>query len=55
MTESETRSIGERVGQMVDALATITAEEGKLTRLYLTPEHKRAAMQHLKATETVTP
>jgi allantoate deiminase len=29
---------------MIDALAAITAEQGKLTRLYLTPEHKRAAL-----------
>jgi hydantoinase/carbamoylase family amidase len=28
---------------MIDALASITAETGKVTRLYLTPEHKRAA------------
>src|SRR5262249_35925905 len=28
---------------MIEALAVITAEPGKLTRLYLTPEHKRAA------------
>jgi len=41
---SEAKRIGERAQGMIDALATITAEEGKLTRLYLTPEHKRAAM-----------
>jgi hydantoinase/carbamoylase family amidase len=29
---------------MIDALALISADEGKLTRLYLTPEHKRAAV-----------
>src|SRR5665213_774899 len=28
---------------MIDALAIISADEGRLTRLYLTPEHKRAA------------
>jgi len=41
---SEAQRIGERAQGMIDALATISAEEGKLTRLYLTPEHKRAAM-----------
>jgi OHCU decarboxylase len=40
---SDTERIGMRAQAMIDALATITAEEGKLTRLYLTPEHKRAA------------
>ena len=38
-----TDAIGERAEAMIEALATISAEEGKLTRLYLTPEHKRAA------------
>ena len=37
------RPLGERAQAMIDALASITAEPGKLTRLYLTPEHKRAA------------
>jgi len=37
------RRLGERAQSMIDALATISAEEGKLTRLYLSPEHKRAA------------
>lgn len=41
---SGSKAIGERAEAMIDALATITAEPGKLTRLYLTPEHKRAAM-----------
>jgi allantoate deiminase len=36
--------MGERAAEMIDALAAITAEPGKLTRLYLTPEHKRAAL-----------
>ena len=40
---SEARHLGERVSAMIDALATISADEGRLTRLYLTPEHKRAA------------
>ncbi|MBZ9937823.1 allantoate amidohydrolase [Mesorhizobium sp. BR1-1-16] len=38
-----TRQIGERAQAMVDALATVSADEGALTRLYLTPEHRRAA------------
>ena len=37
------RALGERSQAMIEALASITAEPGKLTRLYLTPEHKRAA------------
>jgi hydantoinase/carbamoylase family amidase len=37
------RALGERAEAMLDALAGITAEPGKLTRLYLSPEHKRAA------------
>jgi allantoate deiminase len=40
---SDTRALGERTLAMIDALASITSEPGKLTRLYLTPEHKRAA------------
>jgi hydantoinase/carbamoylase family amidase len=39
---SESRRLGERVSAMIDALATISADEGRLTRLYLSPEHKRA-------------
>jgi allantoate deiminase len=41
---SDTKRLGERAEAMIDALATISADEGRLTRLYLTPEHKRAAM-----------
>ena len=37
------RAIGKRTQAMIDALAGITAEPGTMTRLYLTPEHKRAA------------
>lgn len=40
---TDTKGLGERAHAMIDALAAITAEPGKLTRLYLTPEHKRAA------------
>ncbi|MEJ0012745.1 MAG: M20 family metallo-hydrolase [Bauldia sp.] len=41
---SDTKRLGERAEAMIEALATISADEGRLTRLYLTPEHKRAAM-----------
>ncbi len=37
------REIGARALQMIDQLAAISADEGALTRLYLTPEHRRAA------------
>ncbi len=40
---SSTRELGERAQDMIDALASISAEPGRLIRLYLTPEHKRAA------------
>ncbi len=43
MTASATSALGERAQAMIDALATISAEPGKLTRLFLSPEHKRAA------------
>ncbi|MCB1489348.1 MAG: Zn-dependent hydrolase, partial [Bauldia sp.] len=42
MSEAE-RSLGERAQAMIDTLASITAEPGKLTRLYLTEEHREAA------------
>lgn len=35
--------LGERAQAMLDTLASISAEPDRLTRLYLTPEHKRAA------------
>jgi hydantoinase/carbamoylase family amidase len=35
--------LGARAEKMIDALASISSEEGRLTRLYLTPEHRRAA------------
>jgi allantoate deiminase len=37
------RAAGMRAQEMIDALAAISSDEGRLTRLYLTPEHKRAA------------
>ncbi|BCP53555.1 Zn-dependent hydrolase [Kaistia sp. 32K] len=44
MTElATTRATGARAQQMIDALAAISASPDNLTRLYLTPEHKRAA------------
>lgn len=43
MTAPDIMAIGERAQAMIDALAGITAEPGKLTRLFLTPEHRRAA------------
>jgi len=36
-------ALGARAQAMIEALAAISAEEGALTRLYLTPEHRRAA------------
>ena len=43
MTTPEVQSIGERAHAMIDALATISADPPKLTRLYLSHEHRRAA------------
>jgi len=44
MTDNATiRATGKRAQQMIDALAAISASPDNLTRLYLTPEHKRAA------------
>ncbi len=43
MTTPDTSAIGERAQGMIDALATISAEPDKLTRLFLSDEHKRAA------------
>lgn len=40
---SEALKLGDRALSMLDALASITAEPGRITRLYLTPEHRRAA------------
>ncbi|MCX5514817.1 allantoate amidohydrolase [Kaistia algarum] len=37
------RELGEKAQRMIDALAAISADPDRLTRLYLTPEHKRAA------------
>jgi allantoate deiminase len=40
---STIRELGERTQAMIDALAAISAEPDRLVRLYLTPEHRRAA------------
>jgi len=37
------RALGEKAQRMIDALAAISADPDRLTRLYLTPEHRRAA------------
>ncbi|MBB3929568.1 hydantoinase/carbamoylase family amidase [Kaistia hirudinis] len=42
-TIPSTRELGERAQRMIDALAAISADPDRLTRLYLTPEHRRAA------------
>lgn len=43
MSGTDVRALGERAQAMIDVLAEITAEPGKITRLFLAPEHKRAA------------
>ena len=43
MTAAETRALGERAEAMLQALASISADPDRLTRLYLTEEHRRAA------------
>ena len=43
MTENKTGALGERAQAMIDALASISADPDRLTRLFLSPEHKRAA------------
>src|SRR4051812_7839301 len=42
-SESEIEALGLRAEAMVNALATISAEPARLVRLFLTPEHRRAA------------
>lgn len=37
------RELGLRAAAMLDELAAISAEDGRLVRLFLTPEHRRAA------------
>ncbi len=43
MSAPDTSAIGGRAQAMIDTLATISAEPDKLTRLFLSGEHKRAA------------
>src|SRR3954452_19612140 len=40
---NETDALGARAEAMVNALGAISAEPGRLVRLFLTPEHRRAA------------
>lgn len=43
MSVTDPSALGDRADAMLTALAAISAEPGRLTRLYLTPEHRRAA------------
>ena len=43
MSDFDAKPLGERALAMLDALASISAEPDRLTRLYLSPEHKSAA------------
>ena len=43
MSTVDVKDLGARAQGMIDTLAAITAEPGKLTRIYLSREHKRAA------------
>ncbi len=43
MTAADILALGNRAEAMLDTLASISAEPGKITRLYLTEEHRRAA------------
>jgi allantoate deiminase len=40
---SDIAALGARAERMIDELGAISAEPGRLVRLYLTPEHRRAA------------
>ncbi|WP_181704049.1 allantoate amidohydrolase [Chthonobacter albigriseus] len=42
MTSASTAELGRRAQAMLDALAAITDEDGRITRLYLSPAHRRA-------------
>src|SRR5438477_4285122 len=44
-SESDIEALGARAEAMVNALATFSAEPDRLVRLFLTPEHRRAADQ----------
>src|SRR5438270_9549380 len=43
LSDSEIDALGARAEAMVNALAEISAEPDRLVRLFLTPEHRRAA------------
>src|SRR5881392_2618538 len=43
LSQSEIDTFGARAEAMVNALGTISAEPDRLVRLFLTPEHRRAA------------
>src|SRR3954452_23416512 len=43
LSQSETDALRARAEAMVNALRAISAEPGRLVRLFLTPEHRRAA------------
>jgi allantoate deiminase len=43
VTTFDPTPLGERAQAMIDSLGSISSEPGRLTRLYLTPEHRRAA------------
>lgn len=43
MAEPDPIALGRRADEMIAALAAISAEPARLTRLFLTPEHRRAA------------
>ena len=43
MTPAEIEALGQRAEAMIRQLAAITSEPGRITRLFLSPEHRRAA------------
>ena len=43
MADLDPAALGRRAEEMIKALATISAEPARLVRLFLTPEHRRAA------------
>jgi allantoate deiminase len=44
-SQAQTRQLGASVMGRLDSLARVSSDKGALTRLYLTPEHKAAALQ----------
>lgn len=42
MTSTSTQDLGRRAQAMLDALAAISDDDGRLTRLYLSPAHRRS-------------